>query len=366
MEDTVRKKKKGKIIVVVLLIVGIAISLLLWKIFSGKEVKNHFAKEKIELTIKPYHIERFDEDFLHINPSPNTIKGDMEKLRAKYGDFLDMYTINVLTIGPATSDQSMGYIREFLQHKGYHAYYMAVDSVYKNGLQVEEEEMTQGFNRFHHFFPNRPLPRKILSIFSAFYGNMCVEEKNLDLGLSLDYYLGSDYANYKWVDGISDYQRPNLRREKLAPDALMGWIMYELPEMEKENPKLIDEMVYQGKVLYLTQACLPDQTNENLMGYSPEQIAWCKANEGKMWQEINSNKHLYTYDRLTITKYINPAPFTAFFPQESPGKAGIWIGWQIVNSYMKNNPKVGLDQLVKESDGQKILEKSGYNPTHTY
>ena len=44
----------------------------------------------------------------------------------------------------------------------------------------------------------------------------------------------------------------------------------------------------------------------------------------------------------------------------SPGKIGVWIGWQIVRSYMKHND-VSLQELLKidESD---LFNKSKYKP----
>jgi len=65
---------------------------------------------------------------------------------------------------------------------------------------------------------------------------------------------------------------------------------------------------------------------------------------------------------LLTAKYINPAPFTSYFPEESPGRTGIWLGWQIIRSYMDKNQDITLPQLMDNFDVQGILEKSGYRP----
>jgi hypothetical protein len=343
-----------------IIIVG-AVLLLLTHFNPFGNSDNKYASKSIPTTIKPYEIMRFDEDFLHINTSPNEIQNSLKKLQDKYGIFLDMYTIKLLGIGSTADPGTAANIRQFLSQEAYHAFYMAIDSVYKNGLSKESDEMTEGFNRFHYFFPKKPIPRRIIAINSGFYGNMAVEEENNDLALSLEFYLGADYKNYQWVDGIFDYMRPNLRREKLAPDALMGWTMYQFPE-QATNIRLIDEIMYQGKIMYLTEAMLPKEDPMNLMGYTKDQWDWCKANEGQMWNYIKTYKHLYTYDRLVISKYVNPGPKTAFFPDGSPAKTGIWLGWQIVRSYMKNNPDVSLQALIDNNNSQQILEQSKYNP----
>ena len=67
---------------------------------------------------------------------------------------------------------------------------------------------------------------------------------------------------------------------------------------------------------------------------------------------------------MKIQKYLTDAPFTPGLGDhnESAPKLGIWIGWQIVKKYMDKNPDVTLQQLMKETDAQKILHASRYKP----
>ena len=58
------------------------------------------------------------------------------------------------------------------------------------------------------------------------------------------------------------------------------------------------------------------------------------------------------------------APFSKFYLEidnESPGRIGQYIGWQIVRSFMENNPKVTVQQLIK-MDAKTIFEQSKYKP----
>ena len=48
-------------------------------------------------------------------------------------------------------------------------------------------------------------------------------------------------------------------------------------------------------------------------------------------------------------------------PKESPGRLGYWVGYQIVNQYMKNEG-VSLLDLMKNTNSQEILLKSKYKP----
>jgi uncharacterized protein YjaZ len=71
---------------------------------------------------------------------------------------------------------------------------------------------------------------------------------------------------------------------------------------------------------------------------------------------------LFSSDRMNLVRFINPAPFTTPFGQKSPGKTGVWMGWQIVKSYMKKNPGSTVQGLMAEQDCHKILNESGYAP----
>ena len=65
---------------------------------------------------------------------------------------------------------------------------------------------------------------------------------------------------------------------------------------------------------------------------------------------------------MLIRKYLNDAPFTAPVSQESPGRLGAWVGWQIVDAWMEKQKDISLSDLLKEHNYQKILNESGYQP----
>jgi uncharacterized protein YjaZ len=82
-----------------------------------------------------------------------------------------------------------------------------------------------------------------------------------------------------------------------------------------------------------------------------------------MWRYFIENELLYDNDQKLNNRFINPAPFSKFYLEidnESPGRVGAWVGWQIVRSYMKNN-EVPLPELLKMSP-KEIFEKSKYKP----
>ena len=122
-------------------------------------------------------------------------------------------------------------------------------------------------------------------------------------------------------------------------------------------------MIYFGKQLYLKDLLLPNYSDAEKMGYTPEQMKWCEENESYMWRYFIEKEMLYSDDQKLIPRFINPAPFSKFYLEidnESPGQVGAWIGWQIVRSYIKNND-VPIADLLK-TDAKEIFVKSKYKP----
>jgi uncharacterized protein YjaZ len=63
-----------------------------------------------------------------------------------------------------------------------------------------------------------------------------------------------------------------------------------------------------------------------------------------------------------IRKLTGEAPFTSYFSKESPGRAGVWLGFRIVESYMMKNPGIKIEEMIKNTNVQGILEKAKYSP----
>jgi uncharacterized protein YjaZ len=108
---------------------------------------------------------------------------------------------------------------------------------------------------------------------------------------------------------------------------------------------------------------LPEYTDAEKMGYTPEQIVWCQENESYIWRYFIEKEMLYSDEPKLSSRFIDPAPFSKFYLEidnDSPGRVGAWIGWQIVRSYMENN-NTSIEQLLK-TDAKQIFEKSKYKP----
>ena len=180
------------------------------------------------------------------------------------------------------------------------------------------------------------------------------------IGVSVEKYLGEDCEFYEWL-GISKYLRKGMTKEKMAPDVLRAMALTNFGYDETKDD-VINHMIFNGKVRYFVEHMFPDLQDTLLFDYSAYQMKWCKNHEADMWASIVEWKHLFSNDRMLIQKYTGDAPFTANFGANSAPRAGEYLGYKIVKSYMEKNEEVTLKALMEDRDGRKILAASHYRP----
>lgn len=269
--------------------------------------------------------------------------------------FLELFTNNIIQIGSPNHSEFDNYFQQFLTDSINNA---VADTVFKkfNDLSLLEDELENAFAHYKYYFPNISAP-EVFTYISRFNQPILITDNIL--GVGLDYYLGSNCKFYEYL-GTPAYKRQNMFAEKMVPDIMLAIARSKFPEPYNNN--LLDQMIYNGKLLYFTEAMCRNSNDTKIIGFTQSQIDWCKANEQAMWTYLVEKKNLYSHERMVIQRFIGPAPYTNVFGQESPGRAVVWIGWQIVRSYMHQNPSITLQQLMQENDFQKVLNYSGYHP----
>lgn len=326
------------------------IALLLTSLFLVSCNKNKFKinTADVKLDVK---IERFDQDFMNMDTS--NLEQSILQMSQKYGEFFTRYTTSVVMLGNPDQSQSKSHIKAFVGDSMVREVYKESQKVFADVSDIESETK-DALKYIKYYFPALKIPRVSMHI-SGFNQNI-VSTPDL-LSISIDNYLGADYAMYKGI--AYDYQLQNMTRSKVAPDIVLGYLMTNFAI--ETNGTLLNLMISRAKIYYLQSVIMPQRPEQDIVGYTKAQLDWCVANEQNMWSYLMENKQLYNTSQLVLAKYINPAPFTVNFTQDSPGQAAIWLGLQIVKSYMDNN-SVTLPELMKETDYQKILEESMYKP----
>ncbi len=305
----------------------------LFTISCGKKSKVEQAVDEMPLELK---VERFDKDFFETKPQ------DLSMLKQQYPFFF-----------PSGNDDQIWI--EKMQNPQWRELYDEVQKKFGN-FDTEKEKIQTLFKHIKYYFPETKTPKVITVISEMDYQNKVIYADSLVI-ISLELYLGKNHKFYQFPD----YLKQNFEPAQILPD------MAEAFSIRKVTPPtdntLLSQMVYAGKELYLKDLLLPEYSDADKMGYTPEQITWCSENEGYMWRYFIENSLLYDGDQKLIPRFINPAPFSKFYLEidnESPGRVGAWLGWQIVRAYMENNT-VSIQDMLK-TEAKEIFEKSKYKP----
>lgn len=301
------------------------------------------------------NIIRLDRDLAKSNVNNLTAVGPM--IRAKYGEFGELYCEGILGIGRTTSPDFQKGLYAFLTYPVVQEGFSASNRVFTpEVISKVEEELSSAFTLYKGTFPDRQIP-KVYSYVAGFNQSMMLADGAL--GIGLDKYLGADYKNYPSM-GFPRYIMRKMTVEQLPVDAMYAWASGEFPIKSASEP-LLSHMVYQGKMMYLVSQMMPNVTDTLLFGFTKKQMKWVKNNEKMMWEVLIGQKLLFNTEQMVATKMVGEAPFTTIYSPDSPGKAAVWQGFRIVSSYMKNTGST-LDQLMKEDDFQKILDLAKYKP----
>jgi len=107
---------------------------------------------------------------------------------------------------------------------------------------------------------------------------------------------------------------------------------------------------------------LPYTQDSLKLGFTSAQTNWCQGNEFAMWAFFLKEELLYSNDHKKFKSLVSDSPYATGMPEEAPGKAGNWMGWQIVKSYMARFPETSLQELIDLKDSADFLNKSRYKP----
>ena len=300
-------------------------------------------------------IVRFDSAQLAVRP--DSVKQDIVQLYADYEVFMPMFVEGILRLPVEDTAYLCEMYSNFLTDTtmGFAQTNALAQSMFAD-ISKLQKSLNIGFSRLHYLYPEWEIPTVYLFV-SGFNSSVMYYENIM--GVGVDMYLGSDYPYYNQV--VYNYQKQTMRKECVAGDLLNMYIAYQIPYNSKYN-RLLEHMIFRGKQMFLLSQLLPDEPAWEIIGYSKEQWDWCKKYEQAIWNRIMEKRDLFKTESMVRVSYLNNGPFTAEISQESPGRLGVWVGWQIVDSYMRNNENVRIKQLIDEGDAQKILEQSFYKP----
>ncbi len=314
--------------------VFIAFFLLLFVMSCDEESRTQKEIAAIEVSL---NIDRFDQVFASAKPE------DLPQLKAVYPFmFSDRYA-DSLWVNRMTDS-----LQQQLSS--------AVTTVFGDFTE-EEGELEQLFQHLHYYFPETKDPRIITVTSEVDYRNKVIVTDTIVL-IALDTYLGEDHEFY---GGIQKYLRQNFKKDQILPDMAQEYA--KKYAYQAKTKTLLEEMIYHGKLLYVTDRVIPFKPEELRIGYSKEQLAWAQENESEIWRYFVDRELLFSTDSKLPARFINPAPFSKFYLEldgESPGRLGQYIGWQIVRAYMDKTDSTLKRMLI--TDAETIFKDSNFKP----
>jgi len=294
-----------------------------------------------EISTIPVDVElvKFHEEFAQAEA------GDLQVLKEKFPKFFPKRIPDSLWIAKMTGKDSIQSILE--------------QEVDRAGFDYEEieNEVEDVMRHVVYYFPDFE-PTPIVTVISDVNYRQQVIPTSEELIISIDTYLGKDHKLYQ---GINKYQRDNLNRSQLPADVGMGYArMFVPPTMDRT---FLGSMVYYGKLHYLQSLFAPKETGDELFNFAPKKYEFTVQNESQMWRYFIDNELLYDTNTALVSRFLSPAPFSKFYlevDQQTPGGVGRYIGYRIVDEFMKNN-QVDIETMIA-LDAAMLFNKSKYKP----
>lgn len=225
-------------------------------------------------------------------------------------------------------------------------------------FRAEADGLRSLFKHIAYYFPQVQIPKVVTLISDVRYDRRVILTDTLLL-LGLDNYLG---PNHRFYTGIPRYIAITLDGQYLIPD-VAGAFSKTVLEYPKDRT-FLSKVIYYGKELYVKDKLLPSSSDAQKIGYSQDQMDWAVANEEQIWRYFVERELLYSTASDLDRRFLDPAPFSKFQLQldnESPGRLGRYLGWQVVKAFMQKNRDVGFKQLLK-MPADEIFVKSKYKP----
>ena len=298
-------------------------------------------------------IRRFEQELFTADPAQ--LEGHIPEWQESYGRFFSHFNF-VMGFGDPAQDTYQGNLKSYVTNPFNYSIYKRTMEVFPT-LDKETSELGRAFSIYRQNFPGMPVP-EVVTYVSGFRQTAVSDDSLMAIGL--DMYLGSNEELYNQT-GVYQYLKKNMTPSRVVPDCILFWLETEIPFNDSVN-NLVTNIIYRGKLLYIADMLLPYTPDTLIWGFTAKEMDFCVNNEAQMWSYLVGNKLLFNSDRFTIDKFVREAPFTNDFGNGSPGRAALWTGYRIVESYMKKNRNITVNELLHEDDYMKVLNLSSYNP----
>ena len=282
-------------------------------------------------------VKRFDVDFY------TSESEDLSELKRKYPYFF-----------PRQITDSISYSK--MSNKDELELFAETQNMYKEFSPLKDE-LTSLFKHIKFYNPKFIAPTIVTMLTNIDYDSRVIYADSL-LIISLDVYLGKQHQFYA---DYPKYIKENNTKEHIVVDVAKAFIEKQIPNSQDRS--FVSKMIHEGKKMYFLDIYLPGVTDKEKIGFEQDKFNWVNSNEEQIWTYFIDKKLLFSTDTKLNKRFLDTAPFSKFYMEHdnlSPGSVGVWVGWQIVRSYMEHND-VSLQELLKINELD-LFKKSKYKP----
>ena len=293
----------------------------------------------------------FNLDTLHFDQSVTALKTTYPFVQQVVGEQM---------LGLDTAHSNEGLIR-FIR-----AYY----PIYKEAARLNiptviHPQIESLFTRVQFYFPHYTLPKTIIYFIGPLegYGNT-IGEHYMAIGLQLALGANSQWYQSEQIQKIyPPYMSKDFRAEAIPVFAAKN-LLQDIAPIDQRQQNLIIQIIEAGKRQYILKKILPTLNDALVFGYSEAQYKGATEEESNCWNYILQMNLLYSKDPTVIRNFLQEGPFNTYFGSEVPSNIGVYIGYQIVHAWMKEQSRNGTVDLsvLLSKPAEQLFAESKYHP----
>jgi hypothetical protein len=218
-------------------------------------------------------------------------------------------------------------------------------------------QFDEAFTNIKYYYPDFT-PPKVQTLISGLDTDLFVSDSLIIV--SLDFYLG---PQARFRPKLYDYLLRQYVKENIVPSSMLIYgISNRFNQTDANDKTVLADMVAYGKAYYFAKHMTPCVPDSVFIWYTPEEIEGSRKNQDLVWARFIQDQVLYSTSHVTKQKYLGDRPKTLEVGEKCPGRIGLWVGWQIVNSYSESHADMTLPQIMKFRNPQELFRESRYKP----
>lgn len=284
---------------------------------------------------------------------------DQNNMAAAFAAMYGKYPENIVAKDAWNNTEMLQSIKGYLNDPVIKEIYQDTEALYAD-MSDFKNEITPALTLYLTHFPNESVPDFCTLVSGIDFQMPQVFGYENTIFICLDMYLGKDNKHYGQA-GMPKFIAARCEKKYMATDCFSKALVYRhLPD--RTLVTLLDNMVDAGKKMLFTQTMFPSVSAQDILEYNDQQYNWANSHEASVWHYLVEKNLVYDKNDNVIKRMMDETPFTRDFGNDSPGRLGVYIGFQIVQSYMRTHPGTTLKDLMAMRDSQKLLKESGYKP----